>query len=51
MPYVIRKKGSQYEVVNKNTGRGHGKTTELKAKKQLRLLQGIEHGMKPRKKK
>lgn len=51
MPYAIRKRGSSYEVVNTETGRVHAKhTTKKKAEAQVRLLRGVEHGMKPRRK-
>ena len=43
MPYQIKKVGNQYEVVNKTTGKGHGKTTKAKATRQMRLLYSIEN--------
>lgn len=51
MPYKIVSRGKgKAEVVTKATGKGHAVTTTAKAKSQMRLLQGVEHGMKPRKK-
>ena len=50
MPYAIRKKGSKWLVINKDTGKLKGThDSKEKAQAQIRLLQGIEHGMKPRK--
>lgn len=44
VPYAIKKTGNKYKVVNKATGVVHAKgTSEVKAKSQERLLQGIEH--------
>ena len=53
MPYAIRKKtGGKCSVVNKDTGKVHAKATSAtKAKKQLNLLRGVEHGWKPTRKK
>jgi hypothetical protein len=51
MPYMMAERGAKYEVMNKASGRGHGKTTKSKAKKQMRLLNAIEHGFTPRKSK
>ncbi len=51
MPYAIHKKGSQWVVVNKDTGKEHGKhASREKALAQMRLLYGVEHGMTPRSK-
>ncbi len=41
MPYEIKKVGAKYEVKNKATGKGHGKTTKVKAEAQKRLLEMI----------
>jgi hypothetical protein len=46
--YVMEERGGKYEIVNKDSGRRHGKTTKSKAAKQMRLLQAIEHGFIPR---
>jgi len=50
MPYAIRSLGGgKYKVVNKETGNVHSKaTSKANAQSQVRLLQGVEHGMKPR---
>ena len=48
MPYVAVERGAKYEIINKDTGRGHGKTSKSKATKQMRLLNAIEHGFVPR---
>lgn len=49
MPYEVRKDGSDYVVVNKETGEEKARHVEPgaeeKAKKQVRLLEGLEHGM------
>ena len=51
MPYGIRKKGDKYQTVNKETGDVKGThDSKEKAVKQLRLLEGIEHGWHPTKK-
>ncbi len=54
MPYAIEKisegknKG-KYRVVNKQTGKVHAKaTSKANAEAQVRLMLGVEHGMKPR---
>ncbi len=49
MPYEIRKKGTGYIVKNLETGKEHSKKgiPKVRAEKQMRLLQGIEHGFKP----
>ncbi len=50
MPYKIEKMGDSFEVINSKTGKKHGKhPTRAKAEAQMRLLYGIENGMKPRK--
>jgi len=52
MPYKILKRKNKYVVINKETGRVAGThSSKAKATSQLRLLYGIEGGMKPRKKK
>jgi hypothetical protein len=54
MPYEIVKDYKLgkpiYAVRNTMTGEKHGWTTKEKAEAQMRLLYGIEGGMKPRKK-
>lgn len=50
MPYVIRKVRNKncYSVKNKVSKKVHSKcTSKEKAKKQLRLLYGLEYGWKP----
>jgi hypothetical protein len=49
MPYRIVKVpgGRKYEVMNLESGKGHGKTTKSKAVRQERLLRAIEHGYVP----
>ena len=53
MPYEIKKKGTGYVVVNKETGKEHSKKgiPKTRAEKQMKLLYGIEHGMIPKGKK
>ena len=46
MPYQIKKVGDKYQVVNKNTGKGHGLTTKAKATRQMRLLYSVENKKK-----
>lgn len=53
MPYTMEKitdgknKG-KYRVKNKDTGKVHSEATSMmNAKKQMRLMQGVEHGWKP----
>lgn len=48
MPYHIQKHSdNSYSVINVENGRVHSAhTTLLKAKAQVRLLYGIEHGMR-----
>ena len=49
MPYAIRKKGDKWLTVNSDTGQVHGThDSKAKATAQLRLLYGVEHGMKLR---
>lgn len=52
MPYELKKiSPRRYEVVNSETGMVHAKHTSLKnAKAQIRLLQAVEHGFKPKRK-
>ena len=52
MPYEILNFGpKRYGVVNINTGRIHSAHSSLSdAKKQLKLLRGIEHGFVPKNK-
>lgn len=49
MPYTIRKTDG-YRVSSPHRVHAKG-TTKKKAEAQVRLLRGVEHGMKPRKKK
>jgi hypothetical protein len=52
MPYEVKHKGNgRYTVINKETGKEHGLTTKEKAMAQMRLLYGVEGGMRPRGKK
>ena len=45
MPYAIKKLSKGVEVINKDTGRVTAKHTTLeKAKRQIKLLQGIHYG-------
>ena len=50
MPYSIQDAGGgKFKVVNRESGNVHSKaTTKAKAEAQVRLLHGVEHGMKPR---
>lgn len=50
MPYERVSLGSgKYKVVNKESGAVHSKATSKgNADAQIRLLHGVEHGMKPR---
>ena len=50
MPYgIIHNPDKSYSVINTETRKIHAKhTTKAKAQAQVRLLQGIEHGMIPR---
>lgn len=49
MPYEVKRDGEDYLVINKDTGEEKARHTppdaEEKAKEQVRLLDGIEHGM------
>ena len=52
MPYSLRKLPNKncYRVFNSKTKRVHSKCTSLaKAKRQIRLLQAIDHGFKKKK--
>lgn len=51
MPYLLEHWGKKAIVVNSQTGVHHSKNPIplANAKAQLRLLQGVEHGMKPKK--
>ena len=52
MPYAILPANGGFKVVNTQTGQVHAKhTTRDKAEAQVRLLRGVEHGMKVRSKK
>lgn len=52
MPYVIQKIGKKYRVINPENRRVHANGTSLKnAKAQVRLLNGIKHGLILRKNK
>jgi len=50
MPYSVRAVGDgRFTVVNTETGNVHSKgTTKANAEAQVRLLHGVEHGMRPR---
>uniref|UniRef100_A0A6H1ZRN0 Uncharacterized protein n=1 Tax=viral metagenome TaxID=1070528 RepID=A0A6H1ZRN0_9ZZZZ len=51
MPYKIEKRGDKYLTINKETKKVKGThDTYEKALAQMRLLYGVEHGMKVRKK-
>jgi len=48
MPYSIRKSGNKWVLKNKETGKTKGThESYTSALKQMRLLQGIEHGWHP----
>lgn len=48
MPYSLKRISTRkWKVVNVRTGRVHSRTTLKKAKRQLRLLNAIEHGFIP----
>ena len=48
MPYSVRKKGTKFQVINKQTGDVKGThDSRVKAERQMRLLYGVEHGWKP----
>lgn len=45
MPYEIKRVGTYYSVVNKDTGKKHSEhSTKENADRQLALLEGIEKG-------
>jgi hypothetical protein len=49
MPYDIRRRGKKFVVINRDTGDVKGKHDTMgEAESQMRLLYGIEHGMKIR---
>jgi hypothetical protein len=50
MPYAIRKnQDGSYKVVNKESGSVKAAHTSLdNARRQIRLLHGVKHGMRPR---
>jgi hypothetical protein len=49
MPYKITKTDHKFKVSNKDTGAVHAKgTSKANAEAQVRLLQGVKHGMVPR---
>ena len=51
MPYKIVEKKGKFHVINKETGEDKGASdSREKAIAHLRLLYGVEGGMKPRKK-
>ena len=53
MPYALEKWGEKKAiVVNTQTGKHFSKSPIplANAEKQMRLLEGVEHGMKPKKK-
>ncbi len=47
MPYILRKKGTGWVVVNTETGKEHSSKgiPKARAEAQMRLLYGIERGM------
>ena len=52
MPYRIDKVKGGYKVINADTLRVHAKHSTLKnANRQVHLLQAIDHGWKPKRKK
>jgi hypothetical protein len=51
MPYKIEKRKGKFHLINKETGEDKGASdTYEKAVAHMRLMYGVEHGMKPRKK-
>lgn len=49
MPYDIRKRGNKFCVINKETKEDKGCSDSYeRAVAHMRLLFGVEHGMKPR---
>ena len=49
MPYTMKKEASGKFSVSGPSGKHAKGTTKAKAEAQMRLLHGVEHGMKPRK--
>lgn len=50
MPYKIIPTDKAFKVVNAQTGQVHAKnTSHAMAERQVKLLYGIEHGLKPAK--
>lgn len=49
MPYAIRRHpDGSFEVVNTETQKVHARhTSEVKARRQVRLLNAVKHGFKP----
>lgn len=47
MPYEIRRKGSRYQVVDRETGKVHATGTRAQAEKRLTILQGVERDWEP----
>ena len=49
MPYkMVKKSARRYSVINSKNGKVYAKKTTLKnAKRQIRLLNAIDHGFKP----
>lgn len=48
MPYEVARKGDHYVVRNRVTGKVYARhASKENAQKQLRLLEGIEHGWRP----
>ena len=48
LPYTVKKTAEGYQVVDRETGKVFSRhTTEEKAERQRRLLEGIRHGWKP----
>jgi hypothetical protein len=48
VPYAIEKRGNKWVVINTETKAVKGThDSEIKAERQRRLLEGIEHGWKP----
>lgn len=48
MPYTIREKGDKWEVVNRDTEEVKAThDTKEDAERQVRLLEGLEHGWEP----
>lgn len=52
MPYKIEQRGDNYIVINSESGREvavhEPPDAKEKAERQVRLLEGVEHGMVPR---